>query len=141
MEDISKYIGIPYEFNGESITGADCAGLALLFYKDHKWKPDSYDKPKDNTWFKSTPLVMERFLLRNFNKVRKVSDLSFGDLVWVRINGEGHLLIYLQYGKVLTTFPPTMPQWNSEVLPSKSMVIHRDTWEHGFLCGFRRKEA
>ena len=31
MEDISKYIGIPYEFNGDTSDGADCAGLVMMF--------------------------------------------------------------------------------------------------------------
>jgi hypothetical protein len=141
MEDISKYIGIPYEFNGDTSDGADCAGLLMMFYRDHKWKPTTYEKPKDHDWFVKTPFKMERFLLKNYKKVKSISDLSFGDIIWTRIGGEGHVLIYLEYGKVLTTFPPTRPQWNSEVLPSKSMVVHRNVWEHGFICGFRRKEA
>ena len=141
MEDISKYIGIPYEFNGDTSDGADCAGLVMMFYRDHKWKPTTYEKPKDHDWFVKTPFKMERFLLKNYKKVKSISDLSFGDIIWTRIGGEGHVLIYLEYGKVLTTFPPTGPQWNSEVLPSKSMVVHRNVWEHGFICGFRRKEA
>ena len=39
MEDISKYIGIPYKFNGDATEGADCAGLVMLFYRD--W--ETYD--------------------------------------------------------------------------------------------------
>ena len=140
MEDISKYIGIPYEFNGDTTESADCAGLVMMFYKDHGWKPDSYDKPKEPDWYLKNPFAMDRFLLKNYRKVKDIHQLSFGDIIWTKIGGEGHVMIYLWYGKALTTFPPTLPQWNSEELPNKSMVIHRDLWEHGFICGFRRKE-
>lgn len=139
MEDISKYIGIPYEFNGDTTDGADCAGLVMLFYRNHNWKPTHYEKPTEREWYKTQPFKMERFLLRNYNKVTK-DNLSFGDIILCKINGESHALIYLWYGKVLTTFPPSMPQWNSEKLPSKSMVLHREMWDSGFISGFHRKE-
>ena len=103
MEDISKYIGIPYEFNG-----MDCAGLVMKFYRDHGWKPDTYEKPKDPNWFKTNPFAMDRFLLKNYRKVNDIKSLTFGDIIWTKIGGEGHVLIYLWYGKALTTFPPSV---------------------------------
>ena len=140
MKDISKFIGIPWEFNRSDYSGADCSGLALLFYREHKWKPDNYVKPKEKNWYVKNPYKMERFLLKNFRKLKDISELQYGDLILCKINGESHMLIYIEYGKVLSTFPNTTPQWNGVTLPNQSMLIHRDIWENGYIAGFRRKE-
>lgn len=104
-EDFSKYVSIPYKFNGETVDGADCAGIAKMFYNDHEWVPTEYPKPKTKDWYISNPYYMERFLLKHFDKERDIEKLEFGDLCVVRINGETHLFIYLGYDKVLTTYP------------------------------------
>jgi hypothetical protein len=28
----------------------------MMFYRDHKWKPTTYEKPKDHDWFIKNPL-------------------------------------------------------------------------------------
>lgn len=138
MENINKYIGIPYEFAGSSFNGLDCVGLLRLFFKEHHWKPDIYDGVFQKDWYKTTPLRMIKFFCRNFSKIRNVDDLMFGDIVYFHINGEGHCAIYLEYGKILTTFPDKCKQWDGTYLPSRTMIVHRNIWEQGFKGGFRR---
>jgi cell wall-associated NlpC family hydrolase len=140
MIDISKFIGIPWKFNGDTEEGADCSGLALFFYRSMGWKPDTYDKPQETEWYIRNPYKMERFLLKHFNKVKDATDLTFGDLILCKINGESHMLIYISYGRCLSSFPTTTAQWNGTTLPDHSMLLHRDIWKDGFICGFRRKE-
>jgi cell wall-associated NlpC family hydrolase len=140
MEDISKYIGIPHIFAEWSLEGCDCVGLVRRFYVDHHWKPDCDDGEFAEDWYITDPRKMIRYLRKNFNKVKDIADLSFGDVCYFLIGGEGHCGIYLGYGKLLTTFPSTAPQWNNTVLPDVSMILHRDVWEQGYRCGFHRKE-
>ena len=139
-EDISKFIGIPYLFNGDTQEGADCSGLALFFYRQHNWKPDSYDKPIEREWWVKHPFMMERFLLKHFDKTKDISKLSYGDLILTKIGGESHLLIYLKYNRCLTTFPPNVKQWDGSILPDKSMIVHKDIWFSGFKMGFLRRK-
>lgn len=105
MKDLNKYVGIPYGFNCDTYDSADCAGLAAMFYKDHGWIPNEYPKPTSTDWYIKNPYYMERFLLKHFDKTRDISELTYGDLAVVHVNGEAHLFIYLGYDKVLTTYP------------------------------------
>jgi cell wall-associated NlpC family hydrolase len=102
--NVNRFIGIKWEFNRSDFAAADCSGLAALFYREHGWKPDDYPKPQQADWYKTQPFYMERFLLKHFNKTRKIAELEYGDLIVVRINGETHLFIYLNHDRVLTTF-------------------------------------
>jgi len=105
-EDFSKYIGIPYKFNGCSYKGCDCGNLVRLFYKEHGWKGAEYEMPKHTNWYEEDPLAMQRYLIKHFDMVRDVSQAEFGDIMYFLINGEGHLGIVLPYGKILMTYPP-----------------------------------
>ena len=135
---LNDYIGIPYEFAGHTKDGADCIGLVRLFYRDNKWKPEIYDGSFEHDWYKREPLRMVKWFMRNMRKVRDVHELTYGDVVYFHLNGEGHCGIYLEYGKVLMTFP-NGEQWDTSEYPSSSFVSHRDFWGHGFKIGFRRR--
>ena len=138
MENISKYIGIPHIFSQSSFEAADCVGLVRLWFKEHQWKPSCYDGEFTKDWYEKDPLRMVRYLTKNFYKVKDVSELHLGDIVYFCINSEGHCALYLEYGKILTTFPKGT-QWDGSDLPDKSMIVHRNLWEQGFRAGFRRR--
>jgi hypothetical protein len=140
MENIDKYIGIPYSFNESSFKAADCAGLVKLFYTEHNWQPNDYPLPTERDWYVRQPFAMERFLVKNFDRERDVNKLEFGDLVLTQINNETHLLIYLEYGDCLSTFPPKCVQWNGTELPDRSFIVHRDIWQKGYVSGFKRRK-
>jgi cell wall-associated NlpC family hydrolase len=139
MKDISKFIGIPYGFNMNSYSQADCAGLTQLFYCEHGYQPQEYPKPTEHEWWIKNPFLMERFLLKNFDKTKNIQELKYGDLILTEISGESHLLIYLEYGKCLTTFPPGVKQWDGSEMPDRSCIVRKDIWLHGFKMGFKRR--
>lgn len=140
QENIGRFIGIPYEFAKWSYESADCVGLVRLFYSENHWYPDCDDGSFTKDWYVKEPLRLVRYLMKHWNKTRNIEELHYGDAVYFLINGEGHVGIYLEYGKILTTFPPGCKQWDGSILPSTSMILHRCLWEQGFTAGFKRKE-
>ena len=141
MENFDKYREIPYLFNGETTEGADCAGLAKMFYIDHGWTDVcDYPKPQEKQWYVHDRYYMERYLLKHFDKTRDIDALEFGDLAVVRINGETHLFIYLGYDRVLTTYPK-LDKWNggcSFIDRLKKYWLTRNGVE--FVAGFKRRK-
>jgi len=138
--DTRKYIGINYEFNGRTLLSADCLGLISLIFEDNHWLPHWDDfRPIEKGWYIKEPYRMLRFLCKNFITVRNMEDLVPNDLLYFNIGGEGHLGLFLEYGRCLTTFPPTEKQWDGTVIPSRSMIIHKQQWSQGFISGFRRR--
>lgn len=103
-ENYSKYIGIPFVFNGDTFDGADCAGLVSLFYKEHGINID-YPKPKHKNWYEIDKFYMQRYLMENFIMSRDINDIKPFDILYYLINGEGHLGVALEYGRVLMTYP------------------------------------
>ncbi len=137
MEDLKKYIGIPYGFNESSFEAADCAGLVSLFYREHGW-PDDYPKPKTKDWYMKEPLYMQKYLMKNFSMTRDIDELTYGDILYYQINGEGHIGVYLNYGKFLSTYPKV-----SEFNGGCSFIDRCRFWFNmggvKFIAGFRRK--
>jgi len=140
MENTNRYIGIPWVFNEDSFEAADCTGLVQLFYQEHGWKPNTYPKPTARDWYLVDKLGMQKFLVKNFDKTRDAEDLQFGDVVYMMINGEGHCGIYLEYGKVLSTFPPGVKLWDGSMMPDRSFILRESMWKPVFKAGFKRKE-
>ena len=136
---VSKYIGIPYVFAGHSMEGADCVGLVRMFYADHHWKPAWYDGEFKKDWYITQPYRMIRYLLKNLIKEPNIDNLRFGDIVFFMINDEGHLGIYLEYHKILTTFPPNVKLLDGSIMPDKSMIMRENIWLPAYRCGFKRK--
>ena len=138
--DVNKYIGIPYLFAGHSFDGADCIGLARLFYHEHHYLPELYDGEFEKDWWKKDKNRMVRWLVKNMTKV-DIENVEYGDFMYFNINGEGHCGIYVGNGKMLSTFPPSTPQWDGSILPDESMLIPRRIWSKGIRACFRRKKG
>ena len=134
------YIGIPFKFAGWSHEGADCVGLCRLFYSEHNWKPELYGGTFTKDWWKKRPFRLVMWLRRHMTPIQNQEDLEYGDIMYFHINGEGHVGIYMGYGKMLTTYPPECKQWDRSELPHESMLVPRRIWEQGFKCGFRREQ-
>ena len=137
MLDISEYVGIPYKFAGNTFENADCIGLVRLFYEQHDWSPNFHGTFKED-WYKTEPFRMVRYFCKNLKRIRDAKDLKFGDLVYFHINGEGHCGIYLEYSKILTTFPPGCKQWDGSELANRSFIAHKQLWYPGLKGCFQR---
>ena len=132
MENIDKYIGIPYKFNGRTReSGCDCLGLCYLFYKEHGWITLDDGKPITKDWREKDPHRLARWFGKHFKVTRDPEQLEFGDILLFDVFGDTHLAIYLEYGRVLALQLPTR-DW------SKSTIYHKDSWLHGFKAGFKR---
>lgn len=132
----SRYIGIPWKFNGSDVSGADCIGLVRLFYKDHSWKEDFQDgKTVEKDWYTKDPSRMMRYLAKNFNKTENINELEYGDLIILRIREESHIGIYLGYGKILHTFPPP-----NELVTTASYIERMKHLQQYFRAGFKRRK-
>lgn len=103
----SKYVGIPYVFNGRTMKGADCIGLLCLFYADQGW-PETFSDGEEITpdWFEKEPYRFAKYLIKNFDRVTDINELPEGSVLLFEINGESHTAIYCGFGKFLSTFPP-----------------------------------
>lgn len=133
MEDISKYVGIVHQFNGDTFENCDCIGLCRLFYKEHGWEQDFTDgKPVEPDWQKKDPFRLARYLNSHFTKTKSVEDLRFGDVVLFNIYDDYHLGLYLEYGKMLAMQVPVMYG------VSMSTVYRRNYWTPFFVRGYLR---
>lgn len=123
MLNWNSYINIPWKFNGRDRDGCDCIGLCDLFYKEQNWQPRFDDgKEIEKGWYNTNPYRLVRFLEKNFDKVDSIDGLTPGSIVYARINGEGHVFIYVGYGKILQSFPP--------ITEYISTVSHIDRWKY-----------
>ena len=135
--DWSSYLGIPFEFNGSSHLGCDCIGLLRLVWKEKGWNEDFMDgKLVEKKWYEENPYRLLRYLCRHFDKVREIGQLKEGDILYFRINDEGHVAIWLGYGKYLQSFPPI-----KEGMISMSHMARFKHIKDSFVCGFRRRES
>lgn len=133
MQSINQYIGISYKFLGESKDGIDCLGLLRLYYKDNGWNERFTDgKPIEQHWYKLAPCRFLMYLGKRFDITRDTNDLSIGDIVYLRISGEGHTAIYIGYGQIMTLQYPVNEN-------SKVTIYRRSHWLPVFICGFKRR--
>ena len=131
-QDLTKFIGIPYEFLGTDFTGVDCIGLCQLFYFQHGIPLIFRDgRPITKDWYLTEPYRMVRWFLAYFQKIEDIVDLQYGDVVIFEINGESHTGIYIDDFKVLTVLE----------LFKKSMIIRLRKQNILYRCGFRLKEG
>lgn len=102
----SKFVGIPYVFNGRTMEGFDCIGLLKLFYESQGWT-ETFDDGRSisKDWFEDEPMRFARYLIANFDRIEDINELSEGSVILFEINGESHTAIYAGFGKFLSTFP------------------------------------
>ena len=119
----NSYIGIKWLFNGRDRNGCDCVGICKLLYLEQGWKPDWEDgKEIEKGWYETSPYRLIRFLEKNFDKAKSIEELNPGDIIYARINGEGHVFINVGYGKILQSFPP--------ITEYISTISHIDRWKY-----------
>lgn len=130
-----EYIGIPFKFNGSDYNGADCIGLVRLIYQERGWLPTFDDgKPVKQGWHKENPLRLVNYLCRHFNRVDNIQLLKEGDLIYFRDeNGEGHVAIWVGYGKILHSAP------SIEGISSTSHIGRMKHIQQSFVCAFARR--
>ncbi len=81
MREISRYMGVPYVYGGETTSGLDCSGYTMLVY--------------NNSAGKKLPRTSEDQI--KIGKEVSFEDLKFGDLVFFNTTGNSasHVGIYL----------------------------------------------
>jgi probable lipoprotein NlpC len=137
MIDTNKLIGIRWKFNGRDFNGVDCLGLLYLFFKENNW-PETFDdgKPIEEGWFHTEPYRMYRYFLKHFDKYEDKSQLQYGDILLMNIQGESHVGIYINYDKFISTFPS---KDNGLKLKTFSFQDRLQHWQSSFICFFRRR--
>ena len=117
-QDLTRFVGLPYKFLGTDFTGVDCIGLCQLFFNEHGYPIEIRDgRPIKKDWYLTEPYRLARWLVKHFNKIEKMEDMQYGDIVLFEINGESHTSIYIDNGKVLTIL---------EVFKSKGIKLLKD---------------
>jgi cell wall-associated NlpC family hydrolase len=137
MSPFDKFIGIPHQYGESSWSACDCAGLCQLFYREHQYNETLIDgKPiGDSESSKKQPLRMLRYLLKNLDRIPDINDLQYGDIVLLKIAGEHHVAISIDYGKILSMAVPCIAG------VSKSTIYRKQYWSQFYIVGFRsRKE-
>lgn len=135
MDNINKFIGIPYKFNGDTADGCDCLGLVRYFYREHGWIDIDDGLPIDENWMKNATSRIRRFFPKHFDIAWKPEDMKYGAVVIFKINSELHFGIYLGYGKMLST-QLTTESYDT----SRSTIYHRQWWTPWFQVAFNRRE-
>lgn len=78
---IKKYLGIPYEHHGRTLSGLDCWGLIISAFKDMDIEVIDLEH-YDYNWFKKgEDYFTKKYYLENYHKLWKpVPDRKFMDL-------------------------------------------------------------
>lgn len=98
MIDVNKYIGVPYQDQGRSVTeGLDCIGLALCIFNDLGVSlPNTDGFAIEQNWFRKDP---ERFLraLQEIGEPTDISEVKRYDIVYfaLRANIVSHAGVML----------------------------------------------
>jgi cell wall-associated NlpC family hydrolase len=98
---------------GTDRNGIDCTNLCQLVYKENNLSPSEWTdgKPVDKEWFLKSPYRLLFFLKRNFIRVEKLEMLTPGDIIYMSIQGEGHVSIFVGHGRFLSIMPPKNIMW------------------------------
>jgi len=99
-EIIQKYLGIPYQHHGRSLSGLDCYGLILEIFKDQGVELWDIHNEYDQEWsWKGKDLFIENYA----REWERVTDFRFMDVVCFK-NGKNvvnHAGVYLRMGKFI----------------------------------------
>lgn len=90
MIDIDKrFLDIPYKFGGRDFDGADCVGLAILWFKqigiDYEYRDK--DGPIHINWYKNHPRRLVEAITQ-YGSLIRFSDLKKNDLLLVTNNSD-----------------------------------------------------
>lgn len=93
MKLTDKFIGIPFVSGGRSFTGADCWGVAVLYYKEYL----NIDLPSFTGEYETTEtLRVKELIARHREGWQRVTKPKTGDLILFKVLGsESHVGIYL----------------------------------------------
>ena len=69
---------------------------------------------------------------RHFKKTQAAGELEYGDVLLFNVDGDYHLGIYLEYGRILAMQVPCLEG------VSQSTIYGRAWWTPFFVCGFKR---
>lgn len=130
--DINHLVGLKHKFNGRDYNGVDCIGLCQLFYRQHGYKQtwdDGKIIPHDWQKYKFRLLL---YLRKHFTKVDDPNALEYGDALLFDVDGDYHLGIYLEYGKILAMQVPCLEG------VSQSTIYPKKWWQPFFVVGFKR---
>ena len=133
MTDINKFVGIKHKFNGRDFDGADCIGLCQLFYREHGYNQTWDDgKPIPADWQKYKYRLL-LYLRKHFERTDDKNALAYGDILLFDVDGDYHLGIFLEYGRILAMQVPCLEG------VSQSTVYPKNWWEPFFVVGFKRR--
>lgn len=99
-EIIQKYLGIPYQHHGRSLSGLDCYGLILNIFKDQGVELWDIHDEYDQEWsWKGKDFFIENYA----REWERVSDFRFMDVVCFKngMNVVNHAGVYLRMGKFI----------------------------------------
>lgn len=99
---MSKYVGIPFEYNGRSTDGVDCLGLVTMFLNDNGlYMPDGDGKKIRENWHENNPKRLKKGLEDFFVKVDNERPQKF-DVLLFKIKGKlMHLGVMFERNRLL----------------------------------------
>ena len=99
----SDYVGIPFKIMGRDREGLDCAGLVALYLGERGYKISADDGKGEYgyDWVKQDPERLREGVEKSGEVVEDVYDLRPDDILYFDIAGEGHVGVYIGYGKFL----------------------------------------
>ena len=101
MRDYSKYIGIPFKYNGRDYNSLDCYGLVMLLYKElHGIEIPDVISPE---------FVEDIHVLAASEKLKwQTAELEEGTVILFNIRGYGsHVAYYIGEDKIIHTWEKT----------------------------------
>jgi cell wall-associated NlpC family hydrolase len=100
VNEVSKFIGIPYESHGRSYEGSDCWGIIYLFYRDIF----GIEIPKYDVGYKDAydANSVGEIINSHLNEWKEVKSGLFGDGILFKIAGKTvHAGVYLNESEFL----------------------------------------
>jgi len=100
VNDVSKFIGIPYKSHGRSYKEADCWGVIYLFYRDIF----GIEIPKYEVGYKDADdsSSVSKTINSHVNDWKEVKSGLFGDVILFKIAGKTvHAGVYLNESEFL----------------------------------------
>lgn len=96
MNEIEKFLNIPYKFGGRGFDGADCVGLLILWFKEQgiHYQYRDKDGPIHMNWYKNHPRRLVEAITQ-YGVLCRFSDLTKNDVLLITNNGDESIPICL----------------------------------------------